>query len=172
MRKIPTSCQACSYLVVSFLCLMGLSSCGPNYIFDETKQIQEQAWTYADSLDFRVSIADTNKVFNLYLDIDHQLGYPFENLYLMVHTTFPSGQRLNQRLSVNFMDKAGKLHGDCSGEHCSLRVRMQEKAYFSEAGDYQFSIEQFTRQDSLPGIRSLALRIEDLGMDRSKASSE
>ncbi|MEM9917905.1 MAG: gliding motility lipoprotein GldH [Bacteroidota bacterium] len=156
-----------------FIALMiGFGACGPNYIYDQSLPLKDHQWTYADSTDFKVPIVDTNKVYNIFLDITHDKSYPYQNLYLMVHTTFPSGKRLDQRLSIDLLSKTGLWQGQCSGEQCDLRVRMQEGAYFNETGDYRFVLEQFMRKDSIPGLHALALRIEDTGIDRRNSTAE
>ena len=157
--------------VLLLVLLTLFTGCGPDLIFDQTHIVQNEKWAYSDSATFEVPIPDTGSVYNLYLDIEHSTDYPFQNLYLMIHTTFPSGKRLDQRLSVDLLTKSGLLLGDCSGNECDLRVRLQEGAYFNESGNYRFAIEQFTRRDSLQGIRGLSLRIEDTGQDVPGASA-
>ena len=80
-------------------------SCGPNYILDQKIDIENQQWTYADSLSFSVDISDDAQMYNLYLDVEHSTEYSFQNMYIQFHTISPDGKRATERVSVNFMNK-------------------------------------------------------------------
>ena len=154
------------FLTFSILSIFTLLSCGPNYIFDETIEIAEQGWTYEDTLNFEVEISDTLKIYNLYLDIEHTTDYAKQNIYILIYTQFPSGERIKERVAIDFADKTGKWHGDCNAEKCELRVNIQKGAFFNLAGKHVFTIEQFMRVDPLLGIKNVALRIEDTSQKR------
>ncbi len=146
----------------SIIALTFFNSCEDKvYIFEKKYELSNQAWTYADSLKFSVEIADTSAIYNLYLDLEHQTNYKKQNLYTRIHTKFPQGQRLKEQLSLELADKTGKWNGNCSGEWCVLRIPLQTEAFFNQAGSYQFTIEQFMRDNSIKGIKSVALAIED-----------
>lgn len=144
-----------------------LTACGPNYTFNKTYTIDQEAWAYADTLNFEVDIKDTTRIYNLYLEVAHHPeNYGFQNLYTKIHTSFPSGNRLGKMVSLELANKAGLWLGQCSGSKCKLTIPIQEGAYFNEAGTYTFTIEQFMRVSPLPGIQSLALKIEDTGQGK------
>ena len=82
------------YILFFFLFAFFLFSCGPNYILDEKKEITNNQWNYSDSLSFTVNISDTNRYYNLYLDIEHLTEYSFKNMYIRLHSIFPSGKRV------------------------------------------------------------------------------
>jgi gliding motility-associated lipoprotein GldH len=153
---------------IYFLCgfLVFLASCGPNYILDETKEINNQQWAYADSLSFTTEISDTNAIYNLYLDVDHLTEYSFQNMYIRLHSIFPNGKRVTERVSVEMMDKIGRWKGDCNEEECDFRMSIHEGAFFNQTGKHTFVIEQFMRENPLEGIQSIAFRIEDTGQSR------
>ncbi len=152
-----------------FLCIslfLIATGCGPNYIFDQQIPIADQKWSYQDTLDFDVSIEDTLKTYNLQLDIEHAADFPYQNLYVMIHTRFPSGSRISEQLSIDLTDKSGRPLGACNAEWCTVPINLQEGAYFNALGQHLITIEQFMRLDPLPGIKSLSLKIEDTGILR------
>lgn len=151
-----------SLLILPFL----FTACGPNYIFDQEFKISEEGWTYADTLNFAVEITDTTSIYNLYLDINHSTEYARQNIYMMIHTQFPSGQRIKERLSVDLANRAGQWYGKCDSESCDLRLNIQEGAFFNALGPHKITIEQYMRIDPLLGVNSIALRIEDTGQRR------
>ena len=157
-------------LVVSMLTIFTLLGCGPNYIFDETIDIAEKGWSYEDTLNFEVEITDTLEIYNLYFDIEHSTDYAKQNIYVLIYTQFPSGERIKERVAIDLADKTGRWHGDCNAEKCNLRVNIQKGAFFNLAGKHVFTIEQFMRVDPLQGIKSISLRIEDTGQKRALKS--
>ena len=144
-----------------------LISCGPNFIYENEQIISDNNWEYQDSLNFQFEIADTNKLFNIFLDVEHSVDYGFQNLYTQIHTVFPSNDRITEMLSLELADKAGQWFGDCSSEFCTLRIPIQEGAFFNQAGNYSITVEQFMRKNPLEGVKSIAIRIEDTSQTRS-----
>ena len=144
-----------------------LLSCGPDYLYEKSFEIANKEWTYEDTLNFEVEISDTLKIYNLYLDIEHSTDYAMQNIYILIYTKFPSGERIKERVAVDFADKTGRWYGECNAEVCNLRVNIQKGAFFNSVGKHLFTIEQFMRINPLPGIKSIALRIEDTGQKRT-----
>lgn len=151
---------------VLLLTLGWFTSCGPNFIYEKDYQLANQAWTYSDTLDFKIAITDTTAIYNLYLDIDHSADYAFQNIYLQVYTQYPNGQRTRDLLPIDIADKTGKWYGNCNSETCQLRVNLQEGTFFNAVGEYVITLEQYMRKESLAGLNAMALRIEDTGKKR------
>ena len=145
-------------LLFSFL--LGSSACGPTVIYQEQRDIDPAGWTYADTLHYPFDIVDTSRVYNLFLTLDHRRDFATQNLYVRVHTGFPNGKRLSQRLSLEISDKIGRGLGDCQQTHCRLDIPIQANAYFDQVGAHYFTLEQFMRTDSLAGIQSVSFRVE------------
>lgn len=140
-----------------------LSACQSKYYFEDKKDIPQGQWAYSDTLDFRFSIADTSKTYNLYLDFAFADTFPTQNIYLKLHTRFPDGKRLSKQISFDLFDAQGVPNGECSGRKCRYMAVLQENAYFNQAGEYVVTAEQYTRQDVLPGMVSLGLAVELTG---------
>lgn len=155
--RIPAS-------LLSFLLL--LSACGPNYVYEKSYGIEEEAWRYRDTLDFEFAIEDTSTIYNLWLEIEHSTSFSNQNLYTQIHTKFPSGDRITEQLSLELANKAGQWLGDCSADYCELRIPIQQGAYFDQTGEYQITVEQYMRRNPVEGVRSLAFRLEDTGQRR------
>ena len=140
-------------------CLFG---CGESSYFKETKKIPATGWAFSDSLTFKVPISDSSKRFDLLLDLSHSDEYLFQNIYLYINTTLPSGKRLGKRLNVDLADKMGVWKGNCSGSNCDVEVNLQSNAYFNLLGDYQFTLKQFMRTDTLTGVNRVGLRLREV----------
>ncbi|MBK6947489.1 MAG: gliding motility lipoprotein GldH [Haliscomenobacter sp.] len=139
------------------------SACGPRYLLKETRQLEGETWSYADSLSFQAAIRDTARIYDISLLVKHQTSFHFQNLYLRIHTGFPDGKKLTQVLSLELANKAGKWQGACRGDHCTLEVPIQLNAFFNQTGVHTFTLEQYMRADDLPGISALGIRIKEAG---------
>ncbi len=157
-----------SIVLAAFIfCLFFIISCNnKNYIYEESEEIIEGKWLYKDTLNYTFQITDTTKIYNIYLELAHSTDYTYQNLYLKLHTQFPTGKRIEQQVSFELADKYGQWYGDCGNSSCSLLVPSQKGAYFNTLGKHTITIEQFMRKDPIEGIKKISVRIEDTGVSR------
>ena len=141
-----------------FLAFMGLSSCGPDLIYEQEHAMLGQ-WTYADSVVFTYDIQDIEMGYDLFLEVAHTDVFPTQNLYTRFVTTYPNGLRESEEVSLELADRFGQWLGDCSGETCVLNIPLQRGARYPEAGNYGLTIHQYGRQDSLQALNGMGLSI-------------
>ncbi|MFT5167172.1 MAG: gliding motility-associated lipoprotein GldH [Saprospiraceae bacterium] len=153
---------------LTLLSMFFILGCGPDYILEETYEIKGSEWTYADTASFEVNILDSLRIYNLYIDVEHATDFSSQNMYVMIHTTFPSGERLSEKVSLEMANKAGVWYGDCNSEWCHFSVAIQQGAYFNAIGKHTFMIEQFMRVDPLQGIKNISFKIEDTRESRGE----
>ncbi len=156
------------HLFIILLAGTVFSACSPGTLVKESQDVQDGVWTYADSLQFQVAIEDTSRLYDISLLVKHDKSYAYQNLYVKVHTRFPSGKILSPSVSLEVADKSGQWLGKGSGKTCRVEIPIQQNAYFEEKGVYTFTLEQYMRVDSLPGIRSIGLHVRDIGPKRDK----
>ena len=149
-----------------FTTLLLLSSCGTGYEYDRQYTFEEGVWAQEDTLDFTFTIGDTLTIYNLYLEVENSTSYNFQNLYTKVYTQFPSGERIEELLSLELADRAGAWLGNCNSESCALKIPIQEGAYFNQAGAYTVTVEQYMRVNPVEGVRSMGFMLEDTGQQR------
>lgn len=153
---------------IFFITCLGLAGCTKNSIYAETRELPDGVWNYPNLLNFEFEISDTLSVYNLDLEIEHSTDFPYQNLYSRIFTGFPSGNRLEKILSLELADKSGKWQGKCSGSRCKLNIPIQENAYFNQVGRYSLALEQYMRQDSLPGVFAVSLMVIKAEKERSR----
>lgn len=155
-----------AHLFISILIIVIIISCGPNYALNKTYDIDNNQWTYADSLRFEFEIKDTTAIYNLTLDVKHTTNYSFQNLYTNIHTQFPNGTRLSKPVSLELADKTGVWQGDCNSKTCTLEIPIQEGAYFNQPGKYVITVEQFMRDSIINGVKSITMKVAETGKRR------
>lgn len=139
------------------LILTVFASCGPTAIHNKSLDIRG-VWV-DDKLTTTIDISDTLEMYDLVATIVHQEDYGFENLYLKITTLFPDGVESSSPLSLELSNSMGIWNGKCSGNLCSLSFNLQKDFKFKSVGSYTFTIEQYSRVDSLPGIENMTLSL-------------
>ena len=138
-----------------------LSSCHPGKVhYQEAHAFEGETWNYSDTIHFAFSIQDTLQRYNLYLDVGHRDDYPFQNLYVNIHSKTPKGELIKDQHSLELQEKDGFWMGDCRGKSCELRFILREGLAFPEIGEYKISVEQYSREENLKGIQSLGIYLE------------
>lgn len=142
-----------------FLFLIGLSACQESPYFQLSYPLENEVWTYNDSLDFSFQIEDSSSPYDLILSINHAKDYAFQNLYVKISTYFPSGDKVEDIVSLELAQKTGKWYGDCGNNYCFLQIPLQQNIHFKEAGDYKIVVEQYMRKENITGIKMVNFSI-------------
>lgn len=148
-------------MILSFLFL----ACGEDPYYSKTLSINEDLWSYTDTLDYEIEVVDTISTYDLMLDIAHSTEFAYQNLYIRIWTLFPDGIILDQTLPIDFADKKGNWYGDCNASNCDLRVILQENAHFDQMGLHRFRIVQYMRTDPVKGISAIEMMIDQRDPD-------
>ena len=149
---------------ITYICLIiSLSltmACDSSRVFEKNEDIAKSTWTYADTIGFVVPITDTTSRYNIYVNVRHTNEYEYRNLWIYAHTHFPSGKQLKTRIDLPLADNEGKWYGKGLSEIINTQILIQPKAMMTDTGTYRFMLEQNMRQNPLPNIMSMGLRIE------------
>lgn len=137
-----------------------LLGCKNNAVVDTFKPIANQEWRYLDTITVQIPVEDTSKFYDLYLNVRHTGSYAYRNLYVRLRLYSPTGETGTQTVSFNLADPAGKWLGKGLGDLYESKILWREAAKFTSAGQYRVVIEQFMREDPLPGISDIGLLVE------------
>lgn len=130
------------------------------FILDKNTEIPEASWSYDNKPTFEVAISDTVSQYNLYVNLRHTNNYPYSNMWLLIYTTLPSGNKMERRTELPLADKQGKWYGKDSGSIINQQILIQSNAIMPEAGTYRFEFEQNMRVNPLTDVLSVGLAIE------------
>jgi len=136
-------------------------------VYEENVDLKSPAgepyvWDVQQRPTFTFTIADTAARYDVYFDVRNASGYGFYNLYLKHTLTGPTGRPvgpplLHQMVLMN--PKTGEPLGAGAGDifdHQFLALRQQ---HFAQLGAYKLTLEQYMRQNQLPGIMSVGVRV-------------
>lgn len=131
--------------------------------FEKNRDIPGSSWNVSYKPQYEVTLADEDTAFfyNLYVTVRHKDAYPYNNLWLIVGTQLP-GDSLSQsrRVELPLADSYGKWLGSGLDDIYEHRIPIQLNAILPRAGTYRFTFEQNMRQDPLPDMLSVGLRVE------------
>ncbi|MCB2376007.1 gliding motility lipoprotein GldH [Hymenobacter sp. BT635] len=154
MRKATT-------WVLSLGLLLGLAACDDNQVYDKNQELDKAVWTVQEKPTFEFEIADTTQRYDIYFNVRNESMYGYYNLYVKHTLLDPSNKRVSQLLhQMLLMDpQTGEPRGQGSGDifdHQFLALRGQQ---FRQPGTYKVVLEQYMRQDQLPGIMAVGVRV-------------
>lgn len=139
-----------------FLCILFLS-CGPEVIYEDKFTLDYHTWLSKDIKKFEFNAPKLDQQYDLYIKLTHDESFPYENIYLKLKTHFPSGEIVEDQLSLEFFGKNGQSR--CSNSLCKLSALLQPKFKFKETGMHLIEIGQYTRRDTLPGVLDIGLSL-------------
>jgi gliding motility-associated lipoprotein GldH len=148
----------------TLLLLWGVLGCESGVVVDQDKSLNSPVWTYRDSVQLDFDIADTTQLYQIDLHLTVADTFPTENIYLSLYTRFPSGTAQRVIRSFQLFDKFGAPVGRAaSGGNSEYEFVLQENAYFNQVGAYRIAVGQYMRQDSLPGVSRVGVKIRATG---------
>lgn len=147
------------YLMI-FLLVTSLTSCDRKKVFESYYELNPNGWNKDSVVVFNVQLTDTTKNHNLYVNIRNKGTYPYSNLYLFLSVGAPDGSLLTDTVEFTLAEPSGKWKGSGIGGLHDNQILYKSSVYFPRKGKYKFMIKQGMRDNVLPGIRDIGIRIE------------
>lgn len=137
--------------------------CDTSNVYHEFIDLDNRVWMLADKPQFTFEIRDTTQTYNVYWDIRNSTHYKWSRLFVKFSLKDTLGNDIESKLVTAhlFEPKTGKPYGKSGlGDLFDHRVEVLQNYRFSRAGVYQAELEQYMREDSVPGILSVGVAIE------------
>jgi gliding motility-associated lipoprotein GldH len=131
-------------------------------LYEENHTLENNQW-YIDTVPaFTFTIEDINTPYNIYYNVRNANSYPYYNLYLTYYLMDEQGKQISARLQeLTLLDpKTGKPLGDGLGDIFDHRIIALQNYKFPKPGKYTMKVKQYMRQDPLPAIMSVGIRVE------------
>ncbi|WP_201979849.1 gliding motility lipoprotein GldH [Hymenobacter rubidus] len=141
--------------------LAGLTACDPNRVFEQNIDFANYSWDVQKKPAFTFAIQDTTARYDVYFNVRYASAYGFYNLY-MKHTLTGPGGPVGQPLlhQILLMDpKTGEPKGSGTGDIYDLQLLALPNQHFAKPGSYTLTLEQYMRQDQLPGLMAVGVRV-------------
>jgi len=155
------SCSAVLRWATAFIFCLSLASCN-SPLYDQTQVIENSNWAADKPVSFEFEIQDTTQRYNIFLEVDYKISYTYQNAYCQVESFVGDKLLQKQLCSLELIDTKGKEKGDCGSENCVVNIPFIPNTQFNTAGLYKIILTQYTRNETLEGINSLRLLVENV----------
>ncbi|MCW3462479.1 gliding motility lipoprotein GldH [Chitinophaga nivalis] len=155
------------FLVTTGLFLLA-AACKPPKLdaYEKNLEIPGHDWTYDYKPFFEITLQpeDTANLYDIAVNVRHTDAYPYSNIWVMIGTQYPGDSVIKeQRVELQLAELSGKWLGTGLDDIYERRIPIQQKAIFNKPGTYRFTFEQNMRQNPLPHVMNVGLRIEKAG---------
>jgi gliding motility-associated lipoprotein GldH len=155
-------------LGICLFALIGLSGCQKPFAAVE-RSFEGACWDMRDTLDLSFENADTSQVFQMWFPVVVTESYAYNNLYLHVELTPPSGERsvLPARFPLTQAD--GSWNGEVSGKEAKFDLLMAGGIRLNQKGTYRVRCYHFMRDSVLCGVKSAGITFDQRSADSTAA---
>jgi len=150
---------------MALLLITALSSCEPINVYEKSVPIPNQEWSSSFKPSFRFSITDTTALYDVELVLRHTNAYETNNIWLNISLKTPTDSfppfRVEKTLASNTDGWLGTGMDDIFEQRLSLNDELaRESISFRTPGEYSFTLEQIMREDPLPNVLNVGIRVE------------
>ena len=135
-----------------------LSGCRQVQLYERLQNIQKAEWHNHYVPTFTFDITDTTKLYNVYAVVRHTNAYPYNNLWVKAGI-IPPGDTLRTRRFDLKLAASDKWLGSGMDDIWEHRVELFSGMPL-KAGRYNFTLQQDMRQNPLPEIMQVGIRVE------------
>lgn len=147
-------------LLISYYLLIICSACRQDDLFERLEPVPGGQWKSGFSPSFTFNIADTMAFYHVYVTVRHTNDYAYNNIWLQSGLQLPGDTLLTQKLDVKLANSEGWL-GTGMDDIFETRVKVTlQPQRFLRSGPVTFTLKQIMRQDPLPGILQIGMRVE------------
>lgn len=149
-------------LLIISVCLW-LTACTKLDEFEKNSVVPQNQWSYAFKPAFNFEIKDTTASYNLFIVLRHTDAYRYNNIWLNVGTQSPGDTTRYQKFELQLGSDAKGWEGTGMDDIWELRKLITNgPVKFNKAGMYNFSVAHIMRENPLPNIMSVGIRVEKI----------
>lgn len=140
-----------------------LSSCtNTTDLYEKVVPIPKHQWQSSFKPSFTFNVTDTAAQYQLFLIVRHNNQYKYNNIWVTLSAKGPTDTARKFTLELPLASKEGWLGAgmDDVFEHRIAFVLDPQKFSFARSGNYRFTVEHIMREDPLPALMNIGLRLE------------
>lgn len=113
-------------------------------------------------------IEDTVSLYDIDVSLRYTNNYNYRNLWLFISGKAETGEEFTDTLNCILADEYGKWLGSGWGASYQQVVPYKTNFRFPRKGKYSFSVQQGMRDDVIPGITEVGLKITPIVLPEKK----
>jgi len=111
---------------------------------------------------FQFDIRDIDACYNVYLTVCYDTTrIQMDKMPFVVDFYTDSNELHNYIYTMRFHDRKGQRKGLISGNYCTVTDTIDRYRFYNREGNYTYRIKQGTTRFELPGISSVAFKVEE-----------
>jgi gliding motility-associated lipoprotein GldH len=139
------------------------SSCSRLDVYEKNTIIPRNEWQSAFAVKGNFDITDTLTPCNIYIVLRHTDAYQYNNIWLNIGLQLPGDTMRYQKVNLLLGNDATGWEGTGMNDIWEVRKLLNTQPLpFRKTGQYNYRIEQIMRDNPLPHIMSVGMRIEKL----------
>ena len=148
--------QVCTGLLI---CLL-FAACTEIELYERTKNIDNASWQKSQVPSFSFQIKDTTSLYNVFVVVRHTNSYAYRNIWLNIGLQQEGDSMRYQPFELELAgpDKWLGVGMDDIYEHRAMLF--PQPIHFNKIGQVIFSVQHIMRQNPLPGIMQVGIRVE------------
>lgn len=146
-------------LVTAAIALM--TGCRHDIVWSHHEEFGHEGWHRNHQTRFVAAVDDTSAITSVDIILRTGSGYPYRNIWLFVSAYAPGGETRRDTIEYFVADEKGNRYGRGAGDIRELELTYRKNVFFAEKGQYVFVIEHGMRNDTLPGIYDIGIRIRE-----------
>jgi gliding motility-associated lipoprotein GldH len=141
-----------------------LGACKKIDVYEKNAFIAGFRWEKSFKPNFQFENTDSQARYRFYAVIRHTNKYPYSNLWLRVGVQAPGDSLQTQDVELQLTRDNKEWAGAGMDDIFELRapLRLDKIKFTRPTGQYRFTLEQIMRDNPLPQIMNIGLRIEKL----------
>lgn len=147
---------------IYFIFLILIISCKGSTFYRENQQIDQEGWRKTEPATFRIHVTDNKQVYSTCLIVRHHTLYKYNNLWMFIHISDPSGKTKTDTVECFLSDYKGKWYGSGLGDMKTVKMGYRPQVTFPDTGIYEIRIEQAMRENPLPYVTDVGISVETL----------
>ena len=150
------------------LCLLLATGCKQVELYERLQNIPRAEWKSDFKPGFTFNISDTVSLYHVYITVRHTNSYAYNNIWLESILQLPGDSLITQQLDLQLAGTDSWLGTgmDDIFEH-SIKVTATPKQ-FKKSGPVTFTLKQTMRQNPLPGIMQIGVKVEKVAGSRGQ----
>lgn len=137
-----------------------LTGCQKVALYERLRNIEKAAWSEQQVPSFTFDITDTTAGYDVYVVVRHTNDYAYRNIWLNVSLQQPGDSVRTQPFEL-LLAASDKWLGTGMNDVFEHRALLfSQPVHFNKAGSVTFTLQHIMRQNPLPGILQVGIRVE------------
>jgi gliding motility-associated lipoprotein GldH len=146
-------------LLLLIVTAMLFIACNEGAIVDTFETVPNKNWTYIKPIKANITLEDSTKAYNIYVNFRHTTDYKYANIWLRFHVIGPKLKDEPLRQEFQLAESSGVWLGSGSGNLFSYQLIFKENYKFPSKGKYTIMVEQNMRDNPLKEVSDVGVRI-------------